>query len=436
MWGYIMSELIVRGRKRLAGKVVIQGSKNSTLPILAATILAKGKYTICNCPEIIDVRQMLNILENIGIKSQLIENTVSIDVDNPTGNPDYIKCKCLRASSLLMGALLGRNLGFSISFPGGCNIGARPLDYHLDGFRALGAEITQKDNIIYGKCKKLVGCSYTFPYPSVGALENMLLAGVCAEGVSEFTNCARDPEIIDLCNFLRAMGADIEGDGTGNIVVRGGRELSACDFEIPGDRIVAGTYMIACAAVGGNIVLSGIEPGRLRMLTRLLKKTGCHVFTDSANNEIMTLAEGVGRSVPFICARPYPEFPTDLQPQMMALFSVLYGSSKIKDDVFDERYGTAIQLARMGADIKLEGDGAYIKGGAHLKGTTVEAENLRQGAALVIAAMAAEGTTIIVNCRHIMRGYEDIVRDMQQLGADIVCQEDEETKGKNGLLPY
>ena len=427
-----MPKLVIRGKNRLAGKITVQGSKNSSLPIIAATLLAGGEYHIDNVPDILDVRKMLGILKDLGSRVDFTDSKLIITTADRIDSGDMPDCRKLRASILMMGVLMGRRGCFDMPYPGGCRLGTRPVNYHIAGLKQYGAMIEETESSIFGKCDSLTGCEYTFAYPSIGALENMILAGVLATGSTILNNCAKEPEVCDLCDFLRKMGAKIYGDGTDTIVIEGVDKLTPADYVIPGDRIVAGTYMIACAAVGGNILIQKIEPRRVRYLTKLLKKTGCHVFTDSVNNEIITLADGGGRAVPYICARPYPEFPTDLQPQTMVLLSVLHGSSKLKDEVFVERYGTAKELAKMGADIQVEEDGVYIKGSARLTGTTVKAGNLRQGAALVIAALAADGITIIEECRHIMRGYEDIARDMRRLGADIVWKNETENVDISG----
>ncbi|MCM1308181.1 MAG: UDP-N-acetylglucosamine 1-carboxyvinyltransferase [Butyrivibrio sp.] len=419
------SELEVRGGRRLEGTLVLQGSKNSALPIMAASLLLDGMSVLENCPDILDVREMLAIINGVGgcqgEESCGFTNEGLVLFHNKVdGVPDYESCMRFRASSILMGALLATAGFFAMPYPGGCKIGRRPLDYHIDGLRALGASVEEKDGMLVGCAGRLKGGFYRFPYPSVGALENLLLAAVKAEGESVFENCAREPEIADLCDFLIKAGADIDGAGTDTIRVRGVGRLCGIRFKIPGDRIVAGTYMTACAVAGGNIRLCNIEAKRLECVTDLLKKTGCHIFTDGNINEIIILSDGRRRALNYVETGPYPGFSTDMQPQITALSAFSAGSCRIRDRVFEARYSTARELEKLGAKVAADGDSIIITGGESLHGGIVGASDLRCGAALVIAALGIHGKTVITDCAYIMRGYEDIQRDLEQLGADIL----------------
>ncbi len=426
-----MSELEVVGGKRLEGTLVLQGSKNSALPIMAATLLLDKGTLIRDCPDILDVREMLAILNGLGGGNEegpcrFTGGGLWLEHGRIEGIPDYERCMRFRASSILMGALLATAGFFAMPYPGGCRIGQRPVDYHIEGLEALGAVIEEKDGMLIGGAGRLKGGSYRFRYPSVGALENLILAAVKAEGESLFENCAMEPEIVDLCDFLGRAGADIRGAGTGVIRIKGVDRLELDEYRVPGDRIVAGTYMTACAIAGGNIRLRNIEPGRLESVTDILRKTGCHVFTDECRNEIMVLSDGRRRAVNYIETGPYPGFPTDMQPQLMGLAAVSSGSCRIRDRVFESRYGTAAELKKFGALICTEGDGVAIKGSPLLHGAAVRAADLRCGAALVITALGISGRTVIRDCGYIMRGHEDIQRDLEQLGADILWREKEE----------
>ena len=423
-----MPELLVRGGRRLEGEINIQGSKNSALPIIAASIMTDETTVIENCPDISDVREMLGILTDIGCDCVFRDGLVTIRPLNIEGAPDSVRCSKIRASSILMGALLGSAGYFAMPYPGGCNIGKRPLDYHINGFKALGAVIEEKDGLIVGCRGNLTGGNYTFTYPSVGAIENIILAASRADGVTELENCAREPEICDLCDFLLHMGADIKGAGSDKIVIRGVKKLHGVRYRIPGDRIVAGTYMACCACAGGNIKISGISPERMKNITRVFSNAGCSVFTDVKNSEIVFMCDNRCHSVGHITAGPYPGFPTDMQSQIMSVASCMTGICVIEDRVFENRFAVAGELVRMGADIRVNNGMAYICGVERLHGASVTATDLRGGAALVTAASGASGETVIYGCNYIRRGYEDIQRDLTILGADIKWQQEEKEK--------
>lgn len=420
-----MKSLIAYGGRSLKGKISVQGAKNTALPIIAATLLIKGTVKLYSCPKISDTEQMFDIIRQMGARTEWTGKCVEICTDNMDGVLNFSMCSKLRASSLFMGALLGRNGYFAMPYPGGCDIGKRPLDFHIDGLRLMGAHIDTSDNLIIGICHSLHGAEYEFPYPSVGALENLILAGVCAKGQSRFTNCAREPEIADLCEFLNKAGAKIRGAGTDTIIIEGTDCLNPVSYTIPGDRIVAGTYMMACAVTGGNICIGNIEPDRVDSVTFLLRKMGCHIFTDKDKNEIIVESDDRKRALPYVTTGPYPEFATDMQPQLMALCAYLMGTSVICDKVFENRYHIISQLKLMGADAEIKDNDVIIHGKEKLYGGLLTAHDLRQGAALVVAALGAEGKTQIKNCHYIFRGYEDIARDLALLGANIKWQEEE-----------
>ena len=420
-----MESLIVNGGRELRGTIKVQGSKNTVLPIIAAALLCENTVEIHNIPHISDVEEMLEILKDMGAEIRSEEHSVSIYTKNTDGVLNFSRCKKLRASSLFMGALLGKNGYFVIPYPGGCDIGKRPIDFHLEGFMMMGATIEQKSDMIIGYCNHLKGINYDFKYPSVGALENFILAAVCAYGTSRFTHCAREPEIYDLCRFLNKAGAKITGMGTDEIVVEGVKKLDGVSCYIPGDRIVAGTYMMACAVTGGNIRLKGICPDRVMSTTHILKKAGCHIFTDTAKNEIIILSDGRKKAVSYVETGPFPMFATDMQPQMIALSAYLDGITVISDKVFENRYHIIDELKKMGADISVHGREVVVKGKESLMGSTLKAHDLRQGAALVTAALGARNISTISNCAYINRGYENIAEDMEQLGADIKWQEED-----------
>lgn len=423
-----MPELLVRGGGRLEGELIVQGSKNSSLPIIAASIMTEDTTVIENCPDISDVREMLDILTDIGCRCSFEGGRVTVKPAGIEGAPDVIKCRKFRASSILMGALLATLGYFVMPYPGGCNIGKRPLNFHIKGFSAIGAVIEERDGLIIGCRGKLQGGYFRFPYPSVGALENVILAAVKAGGVTILDNCATEPEICDLCDFLTLMGADIDGAGERRITIRGVRKLHGAQYRIPGDRIAAGTYMSCCACAGGNIKISGIEPSRISNISDVLRKAGCRIFTYDENNEIIIMSDERCRSVGHITAGPYPEFPTDMQPQLMSVAACMSGMCLIEDKVFESRYAVAGELNRMGADIKIDDGKAFVTGVERLHGETVASPDLRGGAALVAAALNAEGDTVIKNCDYIRRGYEDIQRDLKILGADIQWRQEEKRK--------
>lgn len=425
-----MSELVVVGKNKLNGELSIQGSKNSCIPILAACVLIEGDVVLENCPDISDVREMLGVLSYLGCEVVREENKVTINRKNPIDRALPPECNKLRGSIIFAGAMLSLFGTVKMPGPGGCNIGKRPIDFHIEGLKQLGVEIFDDEAGINGKIvKNKFNGFYRFPKPSLGALENLLLRAISVSGICVFENCTREPEIVDFCDFLNACGAKIVGAGTSRIVVEGGHGLKGVSYRIPGDRIVAGTYLCATAIAGGNVVLKGVEPKRLYDVIFYLRKMGCQVFTDYQTSEIIEIASGRLSGDGVIITGPYPEFSTDLQPQMMAVSCFLEGRMVIKDTIYPERYGVFQELNKLGADACVIEDVVVINGRPILRGADVTAKDLRGGAALIIAALGATGVSRISGCEYVARGYQNIQRDLKALGADIEWNvEDEENR--------
>lgn len=412
-----MSVIQVQGLRSLKGEIKIQGSKNAVLPMMAAAVLHKGTTVIHNVPRIQDVFCMLGILEHIGCICCFDGHSLTIDARDLTQAEipeEYIKS--MRSSIMLSGPLLGRTGNAVTSFPGGCSIGERPIDLHLSAFRKLGAIIEEKGDKLLASANRLMGADIYFPFPSVGATENALMAAVYAQGITVIHGAAKEPEIITLCEFLNNMGAKIHGTGTSILTVTGVRELCDSEFTVAGDRIVAGTYLMAAMAAEGDIVIQGIQPGHLASSISLADRMGAELKQYESCLEVSM--RGRPDCVDAI-TEPYPGFPTDLQSQLMAVMASAKGTGRIKETIFEGRFGTAKELHKLGADIIIEGKRADIHGLYPLKGNRVTATDLRGGAALVVAGLACEGVTEIHECHHIERGYEDICRDLSSLGAAI-----------------
>ena len=438
-----MRYLEINGLKRLEGEIKIQGSKNSVLPMIAASILAEGKVIIKNCPDISDVRNMIDILEHLGGECCFCDNVLEIDNTSIVEKELPSCCGTLRASIIFLGAMLARFGRVVMPYPGGCNIGSRPINYHIDGFGKMGAGIACDKDILIGVFEKnMDNCSYTFRTPSLGALENLILGAMALNGETVFYNCTMEPEIVDFCNFLKKMGAVILGAGSRTITVKGNKKLHGCTYTVPGDRIVAGTYLTALCMSGGNIRVTGIKPDRMNSNVHYLRKMGMHIFTDYKTDAIIGTADADLRNCSFIETGPYPMLATDLQPQMLAASCFVHGITGIKDNVYPNRYSIIEELVKMGANIYInEGDPmlqnqpeVIVYGGTMMNGTDVYAKDLRAGAALVIAALGCRGISHIYNCGHIDRGYEDIQRDLHCLGADIEWKKDINRKKQEYLF--
>lgn len=413
-----MDKLVIEGGRPLSGTIRIHGAKNAALPILAACMLTQGKIQLHNVPRLLDIEVMLQILEEIGCETEQAHNTVVIDtsVAGSSHVPEALM-KQMRSSIFLMGPLLARFGEVQIYQPGGCAIGERKIDLHLNGLIALGAQILQTEERIICRAERLTGADIQLDFPSVGATENIMMAAVLAQGTTTITNAAREPEIQDLQNFLNKMGARIIGAGTDTITIVGVQELSPCQYEIIPDRIVAGTFMIAAAATRGNVTLTHVNPMHLTSLIHVLRRVGVQIALDG--DIIQVSCSGRPKAIERIITSPYPAFPTDLQSQVMVLLSLADGFSVMKETIFEGRFKHVDELTRMGADIRIDLNSAFIRGVNRLYGATVEATDLRAGAALVIAGLAAQGKTVIEQVHHIDRGYDRIEYLFHHLGASI-----------------
>lgn len=416
-----MDKLVIEGGRPLSGTIRIHGAKNAALPILAASIMASGKHTIENVPDLLDIRVMLNILRALGCRAEHRGETVYLDMSTLDSShiPEALM-KQMRSSIFLMGPLLARFGEVQVYQPGGCAIGERKINLHLDGLEQLGAEIKEYGNTIVCKTKCLIGAEILLDFPSVGATENIMMAAAMAEGITTIHNAAREPEIQDLQNFLNQMGANIIGAGTSTITIEGVKKLVPCVYRIIPDRIVAGTFMVAAAVTRGNVTLEHVCPTHLTSVIHVLRRAGVqiHIDGDIININCRSRPKRLER----IVTSPYPAFPTDLQSQIMVLLTLAEGLSVIKETVFEGRYKHVDELTRMGADIRVDMNSAFIRGVPRLYGATVEATDLRAGAALVIAGLAAHGTTIVEQIHHIDRGYDRIEFMLSRLGASISRQ--------------
>ena len=414
-----MERLIVKGGNRLVGTVKTSGAKNAVLPIIAASILGTSPSRLDEIPALEDVRTICAVLECLGIKVDASEpHTLKIDSREITScEAPYELVRSMRASFLVMGPLLARKGYARISQPGGCAIGTRPIDLHLKGFEALGVKIEQGHGYIEASAPEgMTGANIYLDFPSVGATENIMMAAAMAKGTTVLENPAEEPEIVDLANYLNQMGARVRGAGTNVITIEGVSELHGVQHSVIPDRIEAGTYMIAAAMTGGDVIIENVLPEHQKPLIAKLREAGALVEEDI--DRIHVVGSGRLKAVD-IKTLPYPGFPTDMQAQMMAMLSVAEGRSKITETVFENRFMHVVELNRMGANITTEGRSAVITGPAHLTGCTVRATDLRAGAAMILAGLVAEGATEICDIYHIDRGYEEIAAKMTRLGADI-----------------
>lgn len=414
-----MERLIVKGGNRLVGTVKTSGAKNAVLPIIAASILGTSPSRLDEIPALEDVRTICAVLECLGIKVDASEpHTLKIDSREITScEAPYELVRSMRASFLVMGPLLARKGYARISQPGGCAIGTRPIDLHLKGFEALGVKIEQGHGYIEASAPEgMTGANIYLDFPSVGATENIMMAAAMANGTTVLENPAEEPEIVDLANYLNQMGARVRGAGTNVITIEGISELHGVQHSVIPDRIEAGTYMIAAAMTGGDVIIENVLPEHQKPLIAKLREAGALVEEDI--DRIHVVGSGRLKAVD-IKTLPYPGFPTDMQAQMMAMLSVAEGRSKITETVFENRFMHVVELNRMGANITTEGRSAVITGPAHLTGCTVRATDLRAGAAMILAGLVAEGATEICDIYHIDRGYEEIAAKLTRLGADI-----------------
>lgn len=412
------SRYVIRGGKPLFGTVTISGAKNAAVAILPATILAKGVFVLDNIPDIDDISAMLEILASLGATFEFVtKSTVKIDTRNVSNKGvTYEQSQKMRASYYFMGALLGRFGHADVCVPGGCSLGDRPYDLHISGFENLGAVYTQAGEHVILEAPKLIGNTISFNKISVGATINVLLAAVSAEGVTYIEGAAKEPHVVDVANFLNLMGADIQGAGTDKIRIKGGKELHAVEYTIIPDQIEAGTFLVAGAATRGDVTVHNVTPEHLEPITTKLKECGCKIEITGNDVRVSCPGELKGCSVE---TQPHPGFPTDMQSQFGVLFSVCEGMGIVTENIWSNRFNYLEQLRIMGANIYMFGKSAFIQGGISLHGAKVKADDLRAGAAMVIAGLCAEGTTTIRDIHHIDRGYEDIVGKIRQLGGDI-----------------
>lgn len=415
-----MEKLIVKGGNRLVGAVKTSGAKNAVLPIIAASILGTTPSHLDEVPMLEDVHTISEVLKCLGLSVECSPEKNVLDIDSTSitsYEAPYELVRTMRASFLVMGPLLARIGKARISMPGGCAIGARPIDIHLKGFEALGVKIEQGHGYIEASAPEgLKGTSIYFDFPSVGATENIMMAASLAEGTTILENVAEEPEIVDLANYLNKMGAKIRGAGTDTIRIEGVDKLHGADYTIIPDRIEAGTYMIAAAMTGGDVVVENVLPEHQKPLIAKLREAGAVVEEDI--DKVRVIGQNPLKAVS-IKTLPYPGFPTDMQAQMMAMMVIAEGRSKVTETVFENRFMHVVELNRMGAQISTEGRSAVIDGPSKLTGCDVRATDLRAGAAMILAGLVAEGTTRIGDLHHIDRGYENIVAKLKNLGADI-----------------
>ncbi len=411
-------QLVVVGGKQLNGTSTIQSCKNAVLPMLAGCVLCDKPIEIKNVPDLLDVRNMFNILASLGVKVEYSHKNCYVDasdITNTTLNQDL--CKALRSSIFLLGPLLARAHQATISYPGGCDIGNRPIDLHLSGLEKLGVKIDKRHSLIYCDGRNMHSATVQLDFPSVGATENLIMASVFLKGTTRLVNVAKEPEIVDLQNFLNSMGCNISGAGTAEITITGVDRLHSTQYIPMGDRIVAGTLMLATAITGGNVVLKNADFKNNQSLIAKLSSVGCQI--DIKSDIINITSKGRLPSIDLIDTQVYPGFPTDMQAQMMSLQVVSDGVSVICENVFESRFKHAKELIKMGANIIIRDRVAVVKGASELTGAPVDATDLRAGAGLVLAGLKAKGYTTINNVYHIDRGYENFENILANLGADI-----------------
>ena len=415
-----MSAYLVEGGRPLRGTARVHGAKNSVLPILAATILCRGVSEVHNCPDLSDVRASISILEHLGCKVSRTGDTITVDASELTQNdvPDALMRE-MRSSVIFLGAILARTGSAALSMPGGCELGPRPIDLHLAAIRALGAEIREEGGALLCALPggHMAGCEINLSIPSVGATENAMLAACGAEGTTVISNAAREPEIVDLQAFLLALGAEVRGAGSSVVTVRGGNVLHGGEHTVMPDRIVAATLLSAVASAGGEAEILGTDYRQLSTVTAVLAEAGCRIR--SGADYITIRRDGLLKGVRPIRTAPYPGFPTDAQPPVMAALTRSEGTTVIVENMFESRYRHVDELCRMGADIRVEGRVAVICGVDRLRGTGLKAADLRGGAALVVAALGADGRSEITGLTHIDRGYYGLDETLRGLGAGI-----------------
>lgn len=414
-----MSKLLINGGKTLFGNVKIHGAKNSALPLLAATVLCKGNSVIHNCPNLSDVNASINILKHLGCKCKFLDNTVFVDANQIRccKIPDTLMLK-MRSSVIFLGAILSRCGTAIISSPGGCELGPRPIDLHISALKRMGATVKERHgHIEFNAPYGLNGAEIQLSFASVGATENIILAAVTAKGCTIIHNAAKEPEICDLADFLNKCGAQICGAGTDTIIIYGANSLIGCVHEVIPDRIVAASYMAAAAITGGEITLCNVKPQHLIAVTSVFEEAGC--ILNTTNESIKIISPKKLSRVSTIRTSVYPGFPTDAGPLVLAMLSLANGTSIVVENIFENRFRYIDELKRLGANIRIEGRVAIVEGVNLLTGAPCKCTDLRGGAALIVAALAAKGQTIVENIHHIKRGYENIDVGLSNLGADI-----------------
>lgn len=414
-----MSKLIINGGKRLTGEIEVQGAKNSVLPILAATVLCRGVSVIHNCPDLSDVGAAIKILRHLGCKCSFLNNTVTV-------NTSTLKCceipdelmREMRSSVMFLGAILGRCKRASISTPGGCELGPRPIDLHISSLAKLGASVREKHGVIEFSAKeRLRGCEINLSFASVGATENIILAAVLADGITVIHNAAKEPEICDLADFLNACGARVYGCGSDTVIIHGVETLKGSEHTVIPDRIAAATYMAAAAVTGGNIVLKNIVPKHLKAVNAVFEEAGCKIIC--SDNSLALYAPARLKRVSTVRTTVFPGFPTDAGPLVVAMLSKARGTSVLIENIFENRFRYVDELKRFCARVKAEGKVAIVEGVDALSAAPCKCTDLRGGAALVIAALGAQGTSVIDDIHHIKRGYEKIENCLTLMGAEI-----------------
>ena len=412
-------KFIINGGKRLCGSLKVQGAKNSILPILSACVLCRGEVLLHNCPVLSDVISAVNILRHLGLKAQIVGNDVYINCTRPEtcAVPEKLMRE-MRSSVVFLGAILSRMGCAEVSMPGGCELGSRPIDMHIAALKKLGAAISEEGGIL--RCsvpQKLRGCEIALSFPSVGATENIILASSLSEGTTVITNAAREPEIVDLANFLNLCGAKITGAGSSTVIIEGVKELCGCEYSVMPDRIVTVSFLAAAAVTNGDILLKGARKEDVISVLSPLSEAGCEI--KAQNDEIRMRAPHRLNAFPIIKTMPYPGFPTDAQAPIMALSTVCEGTTMFVETIFENRYRHVDELVKMGANIKTEGKVAVVNGVSRLHSADVKCTDLRGGAALLIAALSIDGQSSLSDIYHIDRGYQFIEKELCELGADV-----------------
>ncbi len=413
-----MSErFLVTGGNRLSGEVAVGGAKNSVLKLMAASLLAEGTTTITNCPDILDVPLMAEVLRGLGANVELDGSVVRItSPDEPKYEADFAAVRQFRASVCVLGPLVGRCKRARVALPGGDAIGSRPLDMHQSGLRQLGADCNIEHGCVVASAEKLHGAEIQLEFPSVGATENILMAAVVADGVTTIHNAAREPDVVDLCTMLNQMGAQIEGAGTPTLTITGVPKLHPTEHRVIGDRIVAATWGIAAAMTRGDVSVTGVDPGHLQLVLHKLHDAGATVTQHDDGFRVVQYERPKAANVATL---PFPGFPTDLQPMAIALASIADGTSMITENVFEARFRFVEEMVRLGADARTDGHHAVIRGVERLSSAPVWSSDIRAGAGLVLAGLVADGVTEVYDIEHIDRGYPDFLAQLRSLGGEI-----------------